>query len=105
MRGLGSLRVGHGHVFHGAPDGLVAEALLHPGWVHVASHQVGRQRMLEGVRMPFLRRKAGGFRTVPKDAEELRAVKPSALMRREIGLPLIMARDVVIDALDPGARP
>ena len=39
--------------------------------------------MLEGVRMPFLRRKAAGFRTVPKDAEELRAVKPSALLRRE----------------------
>ena len=33
--------------------------------------------------MPFLRRKAGGFRTVPKDAEELRAVKPSTLLRRE----------------------
>jgi len=39
--------------------------------------------MLESVRMPFLRRKAGGFRAVPKDAEELRAVKPSALMRSE----------------------
>ena len=39
--------------------------------------------MLESVRVAFLGRKAGGFRTVPKDAEELRAVKPSALLRRE----------------------
>ena len=39
--------------------------------------------MLEGVRVPFLSRKAGGFRTVPKDAEELRAVKPCALLRCE----------------------
>ena len=39
--------------------------------------------MLESVRVAFLGRKAGGFRTVPKDAEQLRAVKPSALLRRE----------------------
>ena len=39
--------------------------------------------MLEGMRMPFLRRKARGESAVPKDTEELGAVKASALMRRE----------------------
>ena len=61
----------------------MAEALLDPGQIHIASHEVGRQRVLESVRVVFLGRKAGGFRTVPKDAKELRAVKPSALLRCE----------------------
>jgi len=51
--------------------------------------------------MPFLRRKAGGIRTVPKDAEELRAVKPSAFMRRE---QVIRSIGVSIPAPSPERR-
>ena len=39
--------------------------------------------MLEGVRVAFLERKASSGSTVPKDTEELGAVNPSALLRRE----------------------
>jgi hypothetical protein len=47
------------------------EALLQPSQVHVAGHQVGRQRVIEDVSVAFLGREASSESAVPKDTKEL----------------------------------
>ena len=80
---LRRLRVRHGHVFHRGAYGLVPKALANQGEVDVASYKVGRQRVLQGVRVALLGRQAGSFGGRLEDAEELRAVEPSTLLRSE----------------------
>ena len=80
---LRRLRVRHGHVFHRGAYGLVPKTLANQGEVYVASYEVGGQGVLQGVRVALLGGQAGSFGGGLEDAEELRAVEPSTLLRSE----------------------
>lgn len=61
----------------------MAEGLLDQGQIHIAGHQMRRERTLEAVRVPFLVWQAGGAGNRLEQAEEGCAIEPPALLRRE----------------------
>jgi hypothetical protein len=61
----------------------MTETLLDEGQVHVASHQVRRQRVFEYMRVPLLGRQASSLGNRLEHAKECSPVKPSALLADE----------------------
>lgn len=50
----------------------MSKTLMNEREIHISSDQVRGERMLENVRMPFLRRQASSLSARSKDAEESR---------------------------------
>jgi hypothetical protein len=69
------------------------QRLPHQSQVHIASNQMGRQRVFENMWMAFLHRQSGYQGNGLEHTKELGAVKPAALLACEqvigtIGWPL-----------------
>jgi hypothetical protein len=59
------------------------ERLTDQSEIYVTRHEMRRQAVFQNVRVTFLRRQPSSFGRRPKDAEELCAIEPAALLAGE----------------------
>jgi hypothetical protein len=61
----------------------MSQSLTNEREIHISYYQMRRQRVFEGMGMPFLWCQHGSLGACPEDAKELRPVELSALLTRE----------------------